>query len=341
MRALIGLLLLVIFLLPMSAFSPGAAEADAMEARKILLPDAVGGWKLAGPPQVIDADNIFDYMDGAGELYLAYRFDRLLAYEYRAVGDNDILVELYFMKGSDDAFGLLSLDWGGEDVAWNSRGRAGQADSVVPPARSLYGMGLLRIWSSDLYARIMAVRETPEAREAILKLGETIVAGRREEPPPAMLGLLPPALEPHWLLKKERTGYLRSHLVLNSLYYLSHENILDMDTSCEAVFATYEGENETRGPRRIHLLVIQYLEGDRAARALKGFITAYLPERGDREAAAGAGQAGPGFFRVEDGWLGFKMNGRHLALVFACPDRSSAQRVLNQVGLDKSQWRDP
>jgi hypothetical protein len=335
MRALIGLLLPVVFFLPLSAFSPEAAEADAMEAREILLPDTVGAWKSAGPPQVIEADSIFDYMNGGGELYLAYRFDHLLAYTYRAAGDNDILVELYFMKDSDDAFGLLSLDWGGEDVAWKPRPGAERADPVVPLARALYGMGLLRIWSDDLYARIMAVRDTPAAREAVLKLGETIVAGRREEPPPAMLGLLPPALEPHWLLKKERTGYLRSHLVLNSLYYLSHENILDLDTSCEAVFATYDGKHEAGAPQRIYLLLIRYPGAERAAGALKGFITAYLPDQGEREAAA-AGKESQGFFRVEDGWLGFKTNDRFLALVFACPDLISAQKVMEQVGLDMS-----
>jgi len=55
-------------------------------------------------------------MDGAGELYLGYRFDHLESYEYEVQSEKNILVELYFMKTADDAFGLLSLDWGGEPV---------------------------------------------------------------------------------------------------------------------------------------------------------------------------------------------------------------------------------
>jgi hypothetical protein len=335
MRAFIGLLLTVVFFSPLLALSPDAAEADAMEAREIVLPAAVGAWKSAGPPQGIDADNIFDYMDGGGELYLAYRFDHLLAYTYRAADDNDILVELYFMKSSDDAFGLLSLDWGGEAVEWEPRPATAKSDPAVPPARALYGVGLLRIWSGRLYARIMAFRDTPAAREAVLKLGEKIVAGRREEPPPAMLALLPRHLEPHWLLRRERTGYLRSHLVLNSLYYLSHENILDLDASCQAVFATYDRESESGALQRIHLLLVQYPGAERAAAALEGFIAAYLPEQGDRDDSRGAKDK-QRFFRVEDGWLGCKANGSLLALLFACPDRASAEEVMKQVGLEVS-----
>jgi hypothetical protein len=310
-------------------------DLPTMHSKKTHLPDVIGDWKLAGPPTHIDSTNIFDYMNGAGELYLAYHFDHLLAYEYRDESGNDILVELYFMKCSDDAFGLLSLDWGGEAVVLERpQGEAG-VGSPVPPARALYGTGLLRIWSDDLYARIMAVRETPAAREAILKLGKTIVAGRREPPLPALLSLLPTSLAPHWRLKKERTGYFRSHLVLNSLYYLSHKNILALDTSCEAVFSTYDGARKAEARKRIHLLLIQYPEEERAAEALEGFVKAYLPDRG-RETAVRAGKDGKGFFHVEDGWLGFKVSGHRLTLVFGCSDLRSAEGIMDQVELDKS-----
>ncbi len=47
-------------------------KADIMQSDKINLPDTVNGWDLEGPPRRIDETNIFDYMDGAGELYLSY-----------------------------------------------------------------------------------------------------------------------------------------------------------------------------------------------------------------------------------------------------------------------------
>ena len=82
-----------------------------MTESKPILPKTIGLWTRPDSPKFVNAQNIFDYMDGAGELYIGYCFDRLEYYEYKAKSQGDILVKIYFMKTSDDAFGLLSLDW--------------------------------------------------------------------------------------------------------------------------------------------------------------------------------------------------------------------------------------
>jgi len=128
------------------------------------LPAAIGAWTRAGEAKRVGAGAIFDYMDGAGELYLAYRFDHLEVVEYRAGEGDEILVELYRMRGADDAFGLLSGDWGGEPVALGPAAPDGRP-------RALYGAGLLRLAAGGTYARVMATRETPASREAVLALG--------------------------------------------------------------------------------------------------------------------------------------------------------------------------
>ena len=85
----------------------------------------------------------------AGELYLAYRFDHLDVFEYKAADASlgTILVELYSMKTPDDAFGLLSNDWGGEVAAFEQGPPPTAASAAVPQHRALYGAGLLRIWN--------------------------------------------------------------------------------------------------------------------------------------------------------------------------------------------------
>ncbi|MCP4148285.1 MAG: hypothetical protein GY757_11095, partial [bacterium] len=161
-------------------------------------------------------------MNGGGELYLAYRFDHLHVYHYEAKDKDNILVEVYHMKTANDAFGLLSLDWGGEPVILtsspgNSPGKE-SAPSIVPPYRALYGGGLLRIWTDTLYSRIMAERETPEAKKAIITLGKTIAEDRSKANSPEILKVFPRTIGNNWKLRGDRIGYLRSHLVLNSLY---------------------------------------------------------------------------------------------------------------------------
>jgi hypothetical protein len=139
------------------AFSQG----DVVEANKISLPKTIGDWSRPKSPRVIDSSNIFKYMNGAGELYVGYRFNHLEVFDYTSENQDDILVELYFMETPDDAFGLLSLDWGGDPVDLNHLSKNKVTHSVAPSDRALYGGGLLRIWSDNLYARVMAFRETP------------------------------------------------------------------------------------------------------------------------------------------------------------------------------------
>ena len=102
----------------------GGIGADTI----VNLPKQAGPWVRPDAPRRINEETIFDYMDGAGELYLAYRFDHLDVYEYSAPDKRlgTIKVELYWMKDPDDAFGLLSTDWGGEAV--DLRGKAEDRD---------------------------------------------------------------------------------------------------------------------------------------------------------------------------------------------------------------------
>ena len=96
-------------LVALCSFSGGSI----MAANETHLPLKVDRWSRLEAPEIFDSKNIFDYMNGGAELYLGYRFQRLEVYEY-ALSDRDrIVVELYFMATSDDAYGLLSLDWGG------------------------------------------------------------------------------------------------------------------------------------------------------------------------------------------------------------------------------------
>jgi hypothetical protein len=96
---------------------PAAAPSMASQAAAdsiATLPKQAGPWVRPDGPRRITEETIFDYMDGAGELYLAYRFEHLDVYEYSTPEQRlgTLNVELYWMKSPDDAFGLLSNDWG-------------------------------------------------------------------------------------------------------------------------------------------------------------------------------------------------------------------------------------
>lgn len=302
-----------------------------LEASEIELPKNIGNLARPNSPQLINSDNIFGYMNGGGELYLAYRFHHLEVFEYTGSGKENVLVELYFMETSDDAFGLLSLDWTGEPILFNESTNNHSTNSISPPINALYGAGLLRLKSDNLYARIMANYDTPELSQAVLHLGRAITKGRKITPEPKLLKILPLSIGSLWKLRKDRISFFRSHLILNSIYYISHENILDLDFSTEAVIAPYELNATPKVSKRCRLLLVKYENSQKAGNGLNHFLKSYLPEK-SHETLADSAYKNQQVYKVEDGWMGYRLLRNYLALVFECPNRDSVELIIHKMG---------
>jgi len=304
-----------------------------VEAKEINLPQTVGVWSKPTSPQIVNSNNIFKYMDGAGELYIGYRFHHLEVFEYQSQKHETLLVELYFMQTPDDAFGLLSLDWGGESVNLNRPPVHQTPPAIALSSRALYGGGLLRISVDHLYARVMASRETPASKLAVLALGEAIVSNQKRHPEPELLKKIPLQIDSGWKLRQDRLSYFRSYLVLNSIYYLSQGNILDLDLSTEAVMAPYEHGSGAKAQKRPRLLLIKYENHARARKALNHFQRTYLPEHKGRFTAESATK-NPNLFQVEDGWMGYKLTGLYVVIVFESPYSQTVKTILHRIEIN-------
>jgi hypothetical protein len=280
-------------------------------------PPTIGAWTRPAEARRVEPAGIFDYMDGGGELYLAYRFDHIDVYEYApSTGTEDtILVEAYALKSSDDAYGLLSQDWDGEPVALT-------ADWLTTERRALYGAGLLRVWTNDVYLRVMASQETPASREAVLAIGRALVAGRANPPAPRLVGAAPAEVVARWRARLDRHVYLRSHLVLNSAHFVATANILDLGLETEALLVPYTDAQAAEQSPRVRLLLIRYADAAAAGVALGHFREAYLPE------ARHSGATERGLVKVEDGWTGWRLSGRTLVIVFAAPAETDGEALL-------------
>ncbi len=331
----------VLFIL-IGVFFPGKHGGPAIKDKEgnmirsgPILPKTVGMWTRPDSPKVVTEKNIFDYMDGAGELYLGYRFDHLEVFEYTARTQEEIQVEIYFMKTSDDAFGLLSLDWGGEPVNLGLSSQKGasslkkESDRLGWP-KALYGEGLLRFRSDDIYARVMATKENPESRKAVLSIGRSIGQGGANMEAPRLMNEIPLSFLPHWTILKDRASYFRSHLVLNSLYYLSHENLFDLDLSSEGVTVPYEERGTSEGKLRIQFLRIDYPDQARAREALVRFHQAYLPEYPIPENSDLSAEV-VNILSIEDGWLAYKKQRKSIVFLFECPDKKTAEALIDQI----------
>jgi len=195
-------------------------------------------------------------MDGAGEIYLAYDFRFIFVREFAQENAPSIVVEIYQMSSSEDAFGVFTQDTDGGDV------ELGQG--------AIYAAGLLRFWKDRIFVRILADKETPEAKSAVMKLGEMIAAAVHQEGKrPGLISALPSEG-----LRVKSLRYFHTLVSLNSHYFLAGENILNLSPETEAVLAQYE-----RGKSRARLLLVAYPSSNKAEAANKQFAEIYLKEK--------------------------------------------------------------
>lgn len=315
--------------------APRFAEEKATPlpaAPVVSLPDSAGAWVRSSAPRSYDSVTIFDYMNGAAEIYVGYRFRSLDVCDYAAPAEKDILVELYWLESSDDAFGLLSLDWNGEAVDLRSEscpektGRQGDPAARVRPARALYENGYLRVWSDDLYARVIASRETAVSREAMLEIARSLVLGRRESEPPDLVRSLPPAAESGARLRPDEVRFVRSHLVLNSIHYLADENVLNLGPATECVLGVYDSDSRGADGGECRLLVAQYPTAQAAAAARESLRRSLFASAPDF--AESSPVKTPDVVSLEGGWAACLQLGNRAVLAFECPDRETATSLV-------------
>ena len=270
-----------------------AARADENMLR---LPLEVRGWKADGQDKVFTRQTIFDYMDGGGEIYLAYDFQRLLAREYARPGAPRIVAEVYQMASSRDAYGVFTHDTDGQPVT------VGQA--------GLYSAGLLRFWKDRFFVRLQAEDETPEVKTALMALGSQVASGIPQEGrKPSLLAALPPQG-----LIESSVHYFHTSVSLNIHYFLADSNLLGLNSSTEAILARYQ-----QGSKKPYLLVVRYPRPGDAQAAFAQFSKAYLRETPTGDVV---------FSKLENGqFAGGRREARALLLVFEAGSRESAEKL--------------
>jgi hypothetical protein len=278
-------------------------KGSALNSDKVnlqnLLPQEIDGWKAGVKDELYDPETIFDYIDGAGEVYRAYNFELLLARRFTKEGQPDIIADLFKMASSKDAFGVFTHDLEGDDAG------IGQG--------STYKGGLLSFWKGDIFVSLYSEDETEEAKNALFALGKIVASSIQEAGEmPDIVFLLPKEN----LLEKS-AHYFHNHLILNYHFYVSDENILLLDQKTEAALGIYRDKEE-----RIYILVVHYPEKDKISKAYDSFTKAYMPDAPE-----------PGLVQTEDQkWTAAGIKKDFLVVVFNAPTDSFAKEMIERVG---------
>jgi hypothetical protein len=260
-------------------------------------PATAEGWKWNGQEEIYASRAIFDYIDGAGEVYLAYNFKNLIVRQFEKTGYPNIIAELYDMGSSNDAYGIFSLERQDEEAG------IGQG--------SEFGGGLLRFWKGTFFVSVYADGEGREAGQTILSLGQAIAHSiRLTDQAPKLISALPDGKTG---LVEKSIRYLHSHILLNQRFFVATQNILNLNPKTEVILAEY-----LRAGKKIHLLLVRYPDVNEAEAALQSFKSAYMPEVFDK-----------GLMQTEDKkWTGTKRVNEFILIVFGASSEREEEELI-------------
>jgi hypothetical protein len=258
-----------------------------------LVPKQIGSWTRSDSAVAYDRESIFDYIDGAGEVYRSYAFNQVLVVGYTGPEGPDITVELFDMGKVADAYGVFSYTREQEEPGigggYEQRGR------------------VLCFWQNRYYVCVASEQRTADSDRALLDVARAI--SERLPPasePPDLVSMLP---GDGLVASSQRFFHLQQSL--NYHYYLARDNILQLTDETDAALARY-------APGSTYLLLVRYANGTEAAAALSSFRQGYLPEAGESRTV----ETGNGAF------VSYGGRGRYLVVVLDAVSEDAADALL-------------
>ncbi len=220
-----------------------------------------------------------------------------MSLKYVDSAENEIAVDIFDMGTSLDAFGVFAHT---RETIETDFGQGSE-----------YAAGLLTFWKDRYYVSILAYPETPANKEIVFKLGRTIAGAIKDEGP------LPPiiALLPEENLLPETVHYFHHYIWLNSFYFVSNENVLNIANDTPAALAKYRKAGST-----YFLLLVRYPDTARAEAAAGLFTQKVL------------GSAADGMHQMKEGsWTGLRLREDLISVVFNAPDAATARDILAKI----------
>jgi hypothetical protein len=272
-----------------------ASHANTLKDLGARLPKQLKSWTAEPKDRLYDEKTIYSYIDGGAELYKAYNMRQCLSRRYTATKRPSIILDIFDMGTSDDAFGVFTHDTDGNAI------------NIGQDAR--YRSGWLSFWKHRFFVSIYMEEETDAAEKAVKALGREVAANIAQK------GFRPRILQklPSEGLVSGSVRYLHHPIVLNYHFYIADENILNLSAKTEAILANYQVGTETA-----RLLLISYTNLKVAKKSLNAFSKHYLPDA-DKT----------GFAKTENGkFAAAFLKDKLLTIVLESDSRRLAEKLL-------------
>lgn len=235
-------------------FTISVSPAQTLTDPAKSLPANINGWKT-GADRFFNSENLYDYIDGGAELFISFGFSKVFNRKYTNDKENEIIVDIFYMNKPEDAYGAFLFTSGKVDSAYGCQ-------SQISP-------GAVIFWKDNFYISITSNRVTAEGNKIIKQLAEIMdkaisVKGTK----PKIVSYLPKNN-----LDEESVRYFRHYIWLNTHYFLSNDDILNIDQKTEGVTAKYGADSS-----KAVLILLEYPDEFTAKTAFDKFTANYNKE---------------------------------------------------------------
>lgn len=228
----------------------------------MLLPETIGEWTRQNDPVTYDRESIFDYINGAGEVYRSYAFKDVVVDRYESSDGRGVTVEVFDMGDPHDAFGVFS--YAREDEQ-EGIGSGYERKGTV-----------LCFWQDRFYVCVAAEQRDDDPGAVLEPVARGISGALPSEgAKPPLMGALPAEGR---IPFSDR--YFHTHQSLNYHHYLDRNNVLQLSPDTRVALARYD-------PGSTYLLTIDYGSAHGASAAMESFRNFLTAGSGGSEPALG------------------------------------------------------
>ncbi len=279
---------------------PPPAEVSSHLAALLPARGEAPGWSVSRKTRSFRPEDLWQFIDGAAERYLAYGFEEAVASEYAHEGTGYIvLIDIYRMKNSLNAYGIYTQERS-PDNQFLKVGNEGYSTGNT-----------LNFWAGCYYVKITTFQEKNAAVREMTRLA-LVIAGKVKAP----------GAEP------VETGYFprRNQLPHTMAYFPT--NVLGQSYLLNGFEARYRAEG--KGYRVILII----LDGPEAAQHAMARYRDFLS--GGRRTVNDLAAPGQGGFSGKEDYYGNTVairSGRYIAMILGdLPEKDEKKLVAEFVG---------
>lgn len=175
----------------------------------------IPGWSNTGNVQTYQPENLFEYINGAADLYLTYDFQELLVGEYINDQHASVIVEIYRHDSPEQAFGIYSQE-------------RPEEGNYIPVGAEGYVEGPMLNFINDIYYVKISGSDLTGSPEEVIKSVAHVTSKQIGKEPP---------------LPRELSCFPKKDLKPHSEKYI-HRNFLGYEFLHSAFVAEYQSENQ-------------------------------------------------------------------------------------------------